>query len=156
MPLTSDWTRDQFVVAQTLQALGQPMAVVAMLFLATSVVQPPEGPYVSGLINTLRAFGSLAGAALVAQLMIVRTRFHVEMLLDHAARVAGSVPDAMPPSQLMGVVGRQSLVMSIGDAYLVLGVLALLLIPMVLKLTHVPPPDNREPSASPVLSPSQG
>jgi DHA2 family multidrug resistance protein len=157
MHLTSDWSRDQFVVAQTLQAFGQPMAVVAMLFLATSVVQPHEGPHVSGLINTLRAFGSLAGAALVAQLLIIRTRFHVEMLLDHAARVTHSVPDAMPASQLMGIVGRQSLVMSVGDVYLVLGVLALLLIPMVLTLTYVPPPDTREISTtSPVLAPSQG
>ena len=157
MHLTADWNRDQFVLAQTLQALGQPLAVVAMLFLVTSVVQPAEGPYVSGLINTLRAFGSLAGAALVTQFMVVRTRFHVEMLLDHAARVAYSVPDALPPSQLMRIVGPQSLVMSIGDAYLVLGVLALLLIPPVLKLTYVPPPDTREPSMnSPVLSRSQG
>jgi MFS transporter, DHA2 family, multidrug resistance protein len=157
MHLTSDWNRDQFVVAQTLQALGQPMAVVAMLFLATSVVQPQEGPYVSGLINTLRAFGSLSGAALVAQLMIVRTRFHAEMLVDHAARVGPTVPDTVPASQLMGIVGGQSLVMAVGDAYLVLGVLALLLIPVVLMLTHVPAPDTREPStASPVLSPSQG
>ena len=157
MHLTSDWNRNQFVLAQTLQALGQPLAVVAMLFLVTSVVQPSEGPYVSGLINTLRAFGSLAGAALIAQLIVVRTRFHVDMLLDHAARVTHSVPDAMPPSQLMGVVSRQSLVMSVGDTYLVLGVLAMLLIPMVLKLTYVPPPDTREASTtSPILSPSQG
>jgi DHA2 family multidrug resistance protein len=112
---------------------------------------------VSGVINTLRAFGSLAGAALVAQFMIVRTRFHAEMLVDHAARVGQSVPDAVPASQLMGVVSAQSLVMAVGDAYLVLGVLALLLIPMVLMLTHVPPPDTREPSTTfPVLSPSQG
>lgn len=157
MQLTSEWSRDQFIMAQALQAVGQPMAVVAMLFLATSVVQPQEGPYVSGLINTLRAFGSLAGAAVVAQLMIVRSRFHGEMLLDHAARVAHSVPDALPPSQLMGIIGRQSLVLSIGDAYLVLGVLALLLIPLALKLTYVPPPDARAASAAlPVPSPSQG
>jgi MFS transporter, DHA2 family, multidrug resistance protein len=155
--LTSDWNRDQFILAQTLQAFGQPLAVVAMLFLVTSVVQPSEGPYVSGLVNTLRAFGSLAGAALVAQFLVVRTRFHVEILLDHAARVGNAVPDRLLPSQLMGIVGRQSLVLSIGDAYLALGVLALLLIPLVLKLTFVPAPDTREPSTiSPVLSPSQG
>jgi DHA2 family multidrug resistance protein len=155
--LTSDWNRDQFVVAQALQALGQPMAVVSMLFLATSVVQPQEGPYVSGLINTLRAFGSLAGAAVVAQFMIVRSRFHGEMLLDHAARVAPAVPDALPPTQWMGIIGRQSLVLSVVDAYLVLGVLALLLIPLALKLTYVPPPDSGAVSAAlPVPSPSQG
>lgn len=157
MQLTAEWHRDQFIVAQALQALGQPMAVVAMLFLATSVVQPHEGPYVSGLINALRAFGSLAGAAVVAQFMVVRSRFHGEMLLDHAARGAQVVPDALPASQLLGVMGRQSLVLSVGDAYLVLGVLALLLVPLVLKLTYVaPPPLGGAPAALPLPSPSQG
>src|SRR3546814_3186876 len=51
--LTSDWNRDQFVLTQTLQAFGQPMAVVSLLFLCTSVVHPSEGTYVSGNINTL-------------------------------------------------------------------------------------------------------
>ncbi|HSW04111.1 MFS transporter [Aquabacterium sp.] len=157
MQLTSDWHRDQFILAQALQAVGQPMAVVAMLFLATSVVQPQEGPYVSGLINTLRAFGSLAGAAVVAQFMIVRSRFHGEMLLDHAAGAAHAIPEALPPLQLMGIIGHQSLVLSVGDAYLVLGVLALLLIPMALKLSYVPPPDSGKASAAlPLPSPSQG
>lgn len=139
--LTSDWNRDQFVVAQTLQAFGQPMAVVSMLFLVTSVVQPHEGPYVSGTINTLRAFGSLIGAAVVGQLMTVRGRFHTEMLLDHAALVGNSLPVPPEPSQLMSIIGQQSLVLSIADAYRVLGILALLLIPLVLWLTYIPAPD---------------
>src|SRR5690606_23205444 len=63
--LSADWNRDQFIVAQALHAVGQPMAVIAMLFLCTSVVQPHEGPYVSGIVNTLRAFGVLLGAAVV-------------------------------------------------------------------------------------------
>ncbi|WP_390897896.1 MFS transporter [Pseudomonas citri] len=134
--LTSDWNRDQFVMAQTLQAFGQPMAVVSMLFLITSVVQPAEGPYVSGTINTLRAFGSLLGAALVGQLMTVRGRFHGEMLLDQAALAS----QVLAPSQLTGMVSQQALVLSIADAYRVLGVLALLLIPLVLRLAYIPAP----------------
>jgi DHA2 family multidrug resistance protein len=139
--LTSDWNRDQFVLAQTLQAFGQPMAVVSMLFLATSVVQPQEGPYVSGTVNTLRALGSLIGAAVVGQLMTVRGRFHAEMLLDHAALVGNSLPVRPEPSQLMSIIGQQSLVLAVADAYCVLGVLALLLIPFVLQLTYIPAPD---------------
>ncbi|BBP59657.1 hypothetical protein PHLH4_32470 [Pseudomonas sp. St316] len=138
--LTSEWNRDQFVMAQTLQALGQPMAVVSMLFLITSVVQPPEGPYVSGTINTLRAFGSLAGAAAVAQLITVRGRFHGEMLLDQGALVGNSLAFVPEPAQLMSLIGQQSLVLSIADAYRVLGLLALLLIPLVLRLTYIPAP----------------
>ncbi|MEA3591890.1 hypothetical protein OIN95_14495, partial [Staphylococcus aureus] len=47
--VTSEWMVDQLVVAQILQMLGQPLAVISMLFLATSVVQPFEGAYVSGI-----------------------------------------------------------------------------------------------------------
>lgn len=142
--LTADWNRDQFVLAQTLQSFGQPMAVVSMLFLITSVVQPPEGPYVSGTINTLRAFGSLFGAAVIGQLMTVRGRFHGDMLLDQAA-LAGNALVVPEPSALMGIVSQQSLVLSIADAYRVLGVLALLVIPLVLRLAYIP---------APVLTPS--
>jgi DHA2 family multidrug resistance protein len=138
--LTSDWNRDQFVLAQALQALGQPMAVVSMLFLITSVVQPAEGPYVSGTINTLRAFGSLAGAALVGQLMVTRGRFHAEMLLDQAALAGNALPSVAAPLQMMTLVSQESLVLSIADAYRVLGVLALLLIPLVLRLSFIPAP----------------
>lgn len=150
--LTSDWNREQFVVTQTLQAFGQPMAVVSMLFLVTSVVQPQEGPYVSGTINTLRAFGSLVGAAVVGELMTVRGRFHGEMLLDHAALTDNAL--ALEPSQLMSLIGQQSLVLSIADAYRVLGMLALVLIPLVLRLTYIPAPDVRATSASPSPSSS--
>ena len=146
--LTSDWNREQFVLVQTLQAFGQPMAVVSMLFLITSVVQPPEGPYVSGTINTLRAFGTLVGAAVVGQLMTVRSRFHGEMLLDHAALVGNALPLAPEPLQLMSLIGPQSLVLSIADAYRVLGILALVMIALVLRLTRIPAPDLRASSGA--------
>ena len=139
--LTPDWNRDQFVMVQMLQALGQPMAVVSMLFLATSVVRPSEGPYVSGTINTLRALGSLIGGAVVGQFLTVRGRFHGEMLLDHAALAESSLSSVPEPSQLMGIIGQQALVLSVADAYRALGVLALILIPFVLRLTYIPAPD---------------
>jgi len=150
MQLTSAWNRDQFVLAQTLHAVGQPMAVVSLLFLATSVVQPIEGPYVSGSINALRAFGSLAGAALVGQLMTVRSRFHLEMLLDQSALANNTHPTVPATSTLTPVFGQQALVLAVGDTFVVLGLLALLLIPLVLQLTYIPAPNlsARPPSAS--------
>lgn len=138
--LTSDWNRDQFFVAQCLQAVGQPMAVIAMLFLGTSVVQPIEGPYVSGVINTLRALGVLVGTAVVGQFLTVRSRFHAESLLDHAALTAHAFAPASDSSWLVPLIGQQSLVLSIADAYRVLGILALLMIPLVLRLTYIPAP----------------
>lgn len=143
--LTSDWNRNQFVLAQTLQTFGQPMAVVPLLFLMTSVVNPPEGPFFSGTVNTVRALGALIGSATVGQLTAVRSRFHAEMLLDHAGLVGNSLPQPPDPSQLAAIVGQQSLVLSVADAYRVLGMMALLLIPVVLRLTYVPPPQPASP-----------
>ncbi|RST48895.1 MFS transporter [Variovorax sp. MHTC-1] len=146
--LAADWTWEQFAFAQALQAFGQPMAVVSMLFLITSVVQPEEGPYISGTINALRAFGSLLGSAMVGQFTMVRARFHAEMLLDHAGLVSSSLSNPPESSQLMAIIGQQSLVLSTADAYRVLGILALLAIPLVLRLTHIPAPDLRAASTS--------
>jgi len=146
--LTPDWNGEQFIAAQTLQAFGQPMAVVSMLFLATSVVQPQEGPYVSGTVNMLRAFGSLAGAAVVGQLLTVRGRYHADVLLDHASLVANSLPVTPEPSELIAIIGQQALVLSVADAYRVLGVLAVLLVPLVLRLHHIAPPSPHSPSSN--------
>jgi DHA2 family multidrug resistance protein len=152
--LTSDWNWEQFVAAQAIEAIGQPMAVVSMLFLGTSVVRPEEGPYLSGTINALRVLGSLFGTAAVSQLITVRIRFHTEMLLDHAGLVGTSLPDPPEPSQLMSVVGQQSVVLSTADAYLALGLLALLMIPLVLAMRYIPAPDVGAASKNPSPSSS--
>lgn len=148
--LTSDWNREQFILTQLLQAVGQPMAIVSQLFLMTSVVHPNEGPYFSGTINTLRVLGSLIGGAVIGQLLAVRGRFHAEMLLDHAAQIGNALPDFSDAPQLMAAINQQSLVLSVADGYRVLGILAILLIPLVLSLTHIPAPDL---DALPVLPP---
>ncbi|WP_336041031.1 MFS transporter [Acinetobacter dispersus] len=147
--LTSDWNKDQFITIQVLQAFGQPMAIVSMLFLCTSVVQPAEGPYVSGTINTLRAFGSLFGGAVVGQFMISRGHFHTEMLIDHTALNSQIIQTPPEPVQLIGMTNQQSLVLSVADTYQVLGVLALILIPFVLRLAYIPAPDLQQAPTPP-------
>lgn len=137
--LTSEWIGTQFVWAQVLQCVGQPLAVVPMLFLATSVVQPPEGPYVSGIVNTLRALGSLAGGSMVAQLLVSRSRFHAEMLLDAAGLAAAAQP-AAAGADMARAFTEQAQVLASADAYRVLGALALLLIPAVLSLQYIGAP----------------
>jgi DHA2 family multidrug resistance protein len=139
--LTSSWNRDQFVLPQVLQALGQPMAVVSTLFLATSVVLPSEGPSVSGLINALRVFGTLIGSALVEQFVTVRSRFHSEMLLDHASLVGNSLPLLPDTHSLMQAIGTEAMVLATADAYRALGIFAILLIPFVLRLTYIAAPE---------------
>ncbi|HYG45396.1 MAG TPA: MFS transporter [Bordetella sp.] len=139
--LTSVWVWQQFIGVQALNALGQPMAVVSLLFLATSVVQPSEGPYVSGTINTLRGLGSLLGGTVVGQALVVRERWHAEGLLDRLGRVAGIVPGADAPS-LAAPLREQAFVMATADVYRAAGLLALLLIPLVLSLHRRQPPTS--------------
>ena len=50
----------------------------------------------------------------------------------------------------MAVIAQQSLVLSVADTYLVLGILALLLIPFVLRLTYIPAPDLHQTAPLPV------
>jgi len=140
--ITPEWMADQFMLAQALQALGQPMAVISLLFLATSVVQPMEGPQVSGIVNTLRAFGTMLGASLVGRLLTVREATHANVLLDGAAnahRAGQALPHHVFP-ELAHRASHQAFVLAIADAYLVLGILALALIPLVLSLQYIPAP----------------
>jgi DHA2 family multidrug resistance protein len=138
--VTPEWIWEQYVPAEILQAIGQPLAVVSLLFLATSVVQPMEGAYVSGIVNTLRALGTLIGGAGLGEFVSVRGRFHHEMLLDQVGLAAGAPVGHAEAAALPGVLPAQAFVLANADAMRVLGVLALLLIPAALCLQFIPAP----------------
>jgi DHA2 family multidrug resistance protein len=137
--ITDEWIVHQFIWPQVLQAIGQPMAVVSMLFLSTSVVQPMEGAYVSGIVNTIRAFGSLFSGAFIGQLMTFRGAFHNEMLLDNFGRWF-SQPLSMISIVDNNIIAEQSAVLSIADVYLIFAIIALILIPCVYCLQHISAP----------------
>lgn len=140
--ITPAWMADEFLFAQALQACGQPMTVISLLFLATSVVQPMEGPQISGIVNALRAFGTLLGSALVGRLLTIREAAHANGLLDQVANMRRTVEvgNAAAFAEIGHRVSHQAFVLSIADAYLALGLLALLLIPLVLSLDYIAPP----------------
>ncbi|HKT26859.1 MFS transporter [Dyella sp.] len=150
--ITSDWMVAQFIGPEVLYALGLPMTIIPLLFLATSVVQPPEGPYVSGIVNLFRALSATLGGAVIGQLSVVRNRFHTEMLLDQAGNLAARLPsDDARWASIASNVAQQAGVLSTADVYRVFGLLALLLIPVVLNLQYIPAPTT---TASPITSPS--
>jgi len=137
--ITNQWMVAQFINAEILYALGQPMAIIPLLFLATSAVQPSESPHVAGIVNTIRSFGLVLGGGVIGQLLAVRGRFHQEMLLDHAGYLAGRLPS--PDAHILAAaIGREASVLAAADAYRIFGLLALVLIPVVLTLRHTPAP----------------
>jgi len=145
--ITSEWMVSEFHLAELLQAIGQPMAVISLLFLGTSVVQPMEGPYVAGIINTLRAFGTLFGGATIGHFITLRSDFHHEMLLDQAGQAVARVATAADSNLLAQTLAQQASTLATADAYRLLGVLCLLLIPFVLMLQYIPAPAITPPSS---------
>lgn len=137
--ITPSWTVEQFYLIQSLQAIGQPLSVVSMLFLGTSSVHPMEGPFVSGIINTLRAFGTAVASALIGQLMQTRGSYHSTVLAEQAAQLADS-PGISHLANTSQVVQQQAAVMAGSDVYFVFGCLTVALIPVVMYLNYTPAP----------------
>ncbi|OUY06867.1 MFS transporter [Acinetobacter populi] len=139
--ITSDWRIAEFMPAEILQMIGQPLAVVSMLFLGTSVVQPMEGPYVAGIINTLRAFGTVFGASVVGQFLSQRSKIYHEQLLDQAAlHTHQSTPFNINLAQLAADISQQATILATADLYRFFAIIAVVLIPIVLCLQYIPAP----------------
>ncbi|WP_115717812.1 MFS transporter [Gallaecimonas mangrovi] len=137
--ITSQWMVAQFFWAQVLQALGQPMAVVSLLFLATSMVQPMEGPYVSGIVNVLRAMGTTFAGGIIGQILKDRSDFHRHTLAGELGHWQ-STPVGHDAGQYSGLIGQQSAVMASADLYWLFTGLFVVLIPVVLCLKYIPAP----------------
>lgn len=153
--ITDEWMVEQFLPGTLLHVIGQPLAMVSMLFLIVGAVQPAEGPFLAGLINIVRVISSILGGAFIGQLNFDRSSFHFERLRDQSAHMMASWAGFDTPSaELLASIGRQAGVLAAADVYRVIGVLALLLIPAVLKLTHVPAP--RLPSPPPAAPKAAG
>ncbi len=142
--ITSDWIVEQFVLALVLQAVGQAMAIIALLFLATGVVLPVEGPFVAATVNTMRALGALLGNALIDQFFHLRQHFHSEMLVDRIGQISGSISlNSVDLTALANSTAQQAFVLANADSYLMLAAFALLLIPFVLRMDYVAAPVRR-------------
>jgi len=131
--LTGEWMAGQFFWAEALHMIGQPLAIVSLLFLATSVVAPPEGAFVAGIVNTLRALGTTFGGMVIGELMKLRGDFHADTLFGLATHAA-------PTSGLAQLVAEQASVLATADIYRIFALVALALIPLVLRLQKIPAP----------------
>lgn len=139
--ITSEWMVEQFFWTQILHMVGQPMTIVPLLFLLTGVVQPMEGPFVAGMVNIVRVFSATLGSAVVGQLTTVRSRFHSEMLLEHAAGQLPRLPAGEPAWATLGsTVNQQASVLAAADVYLAFAALALAMVPLVLLFNRLHAP----------------
>ncbi|HDQ4576291.1 MFS transporter [Pseudomonas aeruginosa] len=158
--ITSEWMVQQFLWVQVLHMLGQPLTMVSLLFLITSVMQPMETPLVAGQVHIVRVFSATIGGAIIGQLTAVRSRFHSEMLLDNAGQLMARLPSDDPGwVALSSTVAQQANVLAAADIYRVFAVVALLMIPLALMMQRIPAPAMTStppvtPSATPATAAS--
>ncbi len=142
--VTSEWIRDDFYVLQLLHTFGQPMVVVPLLMNATGVIQPPEGPFASAMVNTLRGLFAVVAGSSVENLIVHREHLHSNTLLDSLGSKLQSIGPLLGDEALASLGGRvreQALVLSFSDAFLaLLAVIAVLLVVLLTLPKRAYPP----------------
>ncbi|MGY4494821.1 MFS transporter [Pseudomonas sp. TE3610] len=135
--LTGAWHRGDFYPLQMIQIIAQPMAVIPLLMLATSGLQPADGPAASAWFNTIKGFAAVAAGSALETLSLHRLHLHSTMLVDRL----GNLWPGSGGAELAERVHRQAEVLTAADLYRAMGLLALLLIALIPILpTRVYPP----------------
>jgi len=80
--LTNDYGGGQFVWSQIVRAMGQPVLVVAIAYIATSNVPKGQAESVSALFNLIRGFAGALSTAMVSTLLTHREQFHSSRLME--------------------------------------------------------------------------
>jgi len=153
--LSNGWTRENFYLLMLLQIVGQPMAIIPILMLATSAVVPAEGVFASAWFNTTRAIASVFGSALTSYLITERSHFHSDVLVgqlgDSAqvselylqelhARLPGVAASELPAT-LGRLLQEQVVTLTVADVFLAASGLALVVFAALLIVpTRIYPP----------------
>ncbi|PRD16396.1 MFS transporter [Pantoea coffeiphila] len=143
--MTSDWIRDNFYGLQMLQILGQPMAVIPLLMLATNGLPPAEGPFASAWFNTVKGMAAVVGSGVLEGLTTAREHFHSNTLVNqwgNSGQALSITPsDSEGLSALAEQIHVQAVVLASADVYQVMTLLTAILILFIpLMATRVYPP----------------
>jgi DHA2 family multidrug resistance protein len=84
--LTPDWSSDQFLPSQLLQAIGQSFALSGILFLAVLHLRPQDALTFGAMVQTARLMGGEIGTAFVVTLTRVRSQVASNLIGLHVQR----------------------------------------------------------------------
>jgi DHA2 family multidrug resistance protein len=160
--LDPDYARPQFVLANIIRSLGQPLFLIPLLSMATSDIPRKEAGSASALFNMMRNLGGSVGIALLSTLITNREHLHssrigstvttgaplVQQRLDYVTSLL--LAKGLDPSTAMRTalkilnqsVQEQSYLMAFSDAFYVIGavlggsILLLLFIPKPKGIPH--------------------
>ncbi len=146
--ITSSWQQSQFFLWQGCAAVGEAMIVMPLLMMATNTIRDPaDGPFASTMVNTMRAVAEPVGVWIVQLIQRWRGGLHYNRLVDQVGQqrfqviqarglIPGNLPPLMPngqPSAPGGLaafrlaVDVQASVLTLSDAFLIVGALAVAL-----------------------------
>jgi DHA2 family multidrug resistance protein len=160
--VTVSWNRNQFYLWQALQAVGQPLVVMSLLLMSTNAVRSPmEGPFVSAMINTPRALAEATAVWLLQLIFRWRGSLHSDRIVDQVGQdrfrliqsygVLPNQPSPLLPNgqprapgsleMFKGLVEQQVAILTISDAFLIIGaiVVALMVLLLLLPERSMPP-----------------
>ena len=130
--VTADWYPGQLILWQVVQGVGQPMVVMSLLMMSTNAItNPADGPFASALINTPRMVAEATGAWLLDLIVRWRGGLHYSRIVDQL----GADNVRLGP-RAGSLVQQQATVLTLSDAYLVLGCIALAAAVLLLLLTE--------------------
>ena len=154
--LTAQWSSDQFLPSQFLQAIGQSFALSGIIFFGVLHLRPQDALTFGAALQTARLMGGEMGTALVATVVRVRAQtasnligLHVQsgdgevlQRLQAYAAVAGRSDTGLGPARAAGVLGGMvrtaAQLQGVIDAFVVIGGLTALALLIV--VTHKPAP----------------
>ena len=146
--ITSSWQQSQFFLWQGCAAVGEAMIVMPLLMMATNTIRDPaDGPFASTMVNTMRAVAEPVGVWMVQLIQRWRGGLHYNRLVDQVGQqrfqviqaqglIPGNLPPLMPngqpsaPGSLTAfrlAVDVQASVLTLSDAFLIVGALAVAL-----------------------------
>ena len=143
--LTSVWDAKSFLVYQALQAFGAPLVVMPLLMIAVNTIKDPaEGPFASTLVNTMRAVAEPVGVWMVELIVRWRGALHYNRIVDQSGQGSFSAVEDHSPAAVRAfhaAVETQSTVLTLSDAFVIIGVLAVVLVVIlaVLPVRTYPP-----------------
>jgi MFS transporter, DHA2 family, multidrug resistance protein len=160
--ITSVAIGSNFLIAQTLQGIGQPMVIMPLLMMATNAIRKrEEAPLASAMVNSSRALAEPVGTWLIQLIQRWRGGLHYNRIVDQVGQerfatiqASGLIPGNPPPLLPNGQptapgsleafsrsVEVQAAVLTVSDIFMVVAGLTVFLMVVLLVLpTRTYPP----------------
>ena len=140
--MSPDYAGDQFIFANVIRALGQPLTIVPLSALATALLQPKHAGDGSAVFNIARNIGGSVGTALLDTIVTRREQFHdfeIGAWINSYRPVVQDRVQALTTTfvnkgydtvtathqayaQIKNIVRENAYIMAFSDAFLVVGV----------------------------------